>query len=195
MFDVVVVAVDAWGETIQVQWRSLGRRTQKGSRGSDPRPLGLTMGGYLITHSGSDPVDQSSSATRVRPSPKLACLLANAECCRLQKFDRKAGGYRLYHRDIWPCQAAVNDFERLAAPVLPWGRDEPCTHAGLVLTSSRDSLAVALGTDDARFAQKLGRARIPPRVQSRLDSVLAPSRDTLTALRQLAKDGPLWERI
>jgi hypothetical protein len=49
---------------------------KEGSRGSDPRLLGLTMGGYLIAHSGSDPVDQRSTAPRVRPIPKLARLWA-----------------------------------------------------------------------------------------------------------------------
>jgi hypothetical protein len=51
-------------------------KSVKGSRGSDPRLLGLTMGGYLIARSGSDPVDQRSTAPRVRPIPKLAHLLA-----------------------------------------------------------------------------------------------------------------------
>ena len=49
---------------------------KEGSRGSDPRLLGLTMGGYLIALSGSDPVDQRSTAPRVRPIPKLARLWA-----------------------------------------------------------------------------------------------------------------------
>jgi hypothetical protein len=46
-------------------------RRLEGSRGSDPRLLGLTMGGYLIAHSGSDPVDQRSTAPRVRPMHNL----------------------------------------------------------------------------------------------------------------------------
>jgi hypothetical protein len=49
---------------------------KEGSRGSDPRLLGLTMGGYLIALSGSDPVDQRSTAPRVRPIAKLARLWA-----------------------------------------------------------------------------------------------------------------------
>jgi hypothetical protein len=47
---------------------------KEGSRGSDPRLLGLTMGGYLIALSGSDPVDQRSSAPRVRPTHNLRHL-------------------------------------------------------------------------------------------------------------------------
>jgi hypothetical protein len=58
------------------------------------------MGGYLIAHSGGDPVDQSSSAPRVRPSPKLAHPIG--ECARPSAVDckystgRRAGN--LLHR-------------------------------------------------------------------------------------------------
>jgi hypothetical protein len=46
-------------------------RRREGSRGSYPRLLGPTIGGYLIAHSGSAPVNQRSTAPRVRPMHNL----------------------------------------------------------------------------------------------------------------------------
>jgi hypothetical protein len=64
-------------------------RRREGSRGSDPRLLGLTMGGYLIAHSGSDPVDQRSSAPRVRPMRNLRHLHQSRQNS-LNRFGAKA---------------------------------------------------------------------------------------------------------
>jgi hypothetical protein len=64
----------AMGAMVQERDPAARRRQgglKEGNRGSDPRLLGLTMGGYLIAHSGSDPVDQRSSAPRVRPMRNL----------------------------------------------------------------------------------------------------------------------------
>jgi hypothetical protein len=62
---------------------------KEGSRGSDPRLLGLTMGGYLIAHSRSDPVDQRSTAPRVRPMHKLRHLHQSRQKS-LNRFGAKA---------------------------------------------------------------------------------------------------------
>jgi hypothetical protein len=43
----------------------------EGSRGSDPRPLGLTMGWLLNRTLGSDPVHQGSSMPEGQTNPQL----------------------------------------------------------------------------------------------------------------------------
>jgi hypothetical protein len=48
----------------------------KETGGATPGFPGLTMGGYLMAHAGSDPVHQSSSAPRVRPAVKLGHRIA-----------------------------------------------------------------------------------------------------------------------
>jgi hypothetical protein len=62
---------------------------KEGSRGSDPRLLGLTMGGYLIALSGSDPGDERSTAPRVRPMHKLRHLHQSRQKS-LNRFGAKA---------------------------------------------------------------------------------------------------------
>jgi hypothetical protein len=63
-------------------------RRREGSRGSDPRLLGLAMGGYLIAHSGSDPVVQRSSALRVRPMHNLSANTVIILARHLETFSR-----------------------------------------------------------------------------------------------------------
>jgi hypothetical protein len=64
--------------TTHLQLSSPAVRLAQRSRGSDPRLLGLTMGGYLIAHSGSDPGASKFVRTfRVRPIPKLGRSAGN----------------------------------------------------------------------------------------------------------------------
>ena len=86
---------------------------KEGSRGSDPRLLGLTMGGYLIALSGSDPVDQRSSAPRVRPMRNLRHLRQSRQKS-LNRFGAKA-----VHNHS---REASGNVSRYAAPAHVWPR-------------------------------------------------------------------------
>ena len=95
---------------------ALNPTRHKGNRGSDPRLLGLTMGGLFVAHAGSDPVHQRSSAPRVRPFLTLGHLAGghNAVCgaiCRAdlarQRLRSRDGHFRpTVHAEDFFCRPA-----------------------------------------------------------------------------------------
>jgi hypothetical protein len=89
---------------------------KEGSRGSDPRLLGLTMGGYLIALSGSDPVDQRSSAPRVRPMRNLRHLRQSRQ--NRQKSLNRFGANAVHNHS----REASGNVSRYAAPAHVWPR-------------------------------------------------------------------------
>jgi hypothetical protein len=63
-----VVMVDVRGDRRESVIEGNDEAGLKGSRGSDPRPLGLTMGGYLIAHSGGANPQISTPIGEIRTS-------------------------------------------------------------------------------------------------------------------------------